>query len=142
MNVEFISSLNQAQKRDLLHLYHGEFWSRNRELADLDAMLQGSSLVYGLTTPDGRLVGFVRVLTDFIFKANIYDLIVDPRYRRRGLGRKLLDRVLTDSRLACVEHMDLHCLANMADFYHKWGFSEKLEPLTAMRRMHRQNRPA
>lgn len=41
---------------------------------------------------NGRLVGYVRVLTDFAFNAFLADLAVLPEYQGQGIGRELLRR--------------------------------------------------
>ena len=41
-----------------------------------------------------RLIGSVRVLTDGYFFATIPEILVDPDYQRRGIGRELMNRAL------------------------------------------------
>ena len=41
-----------------------------------------------------RLVGAVRVLTDGYFFAAVPDILVEPAYQRRGIGRELLRRAV------------------------------------------------
>ena len=41
-----------------------------------------------------RLVGSIRVLTDGYFFATIPELLVDPEYQRRGIGRRLMELAL------------------------------------------------
>jgi GNAT superfamily N-acetyltransferase len=41
-----------------------------------------------------RLIGAVRVLTDGYFFATIPEVLVDPDYQRRGVGRELMFRAL------------------------------------------------
>ena len=41
-----------------------------------------------------RLVGSVRVLTDGYFFATIPEILVDPAYRRQGIGRRLMELAL------------------------------------------------
>src|SRR5689334_22873490 len=41
-----------------------------------------------------RLIGCVRLLTDGYFLATISEILVDEGYRRRGIGRELMRRVL------------------------------------------------
>ena len=41
-----------------------------------------------------RLIGIVRMLTDGYFVATVPEVIVDPEYRRRGVGRELMNRAL------------------------------------------------
>lgn len=40
---------------------------------------------------DGRIVGCVRVLTDGYFFGTIPEILVDPAYRGRGVGRRLME---------------------------------------------------
>jgi GNAT superfamily N-acetyltransferase len=42
----------------------------------------------------GRLIGAVRVLTDGYFFSTIPEILVDPDYRRCGIGRELMNRAL------------------------------------------------
>jgi hypothetical protein len=44
-------------------------------------MLQHTDLVVGVCTEPGQLVGFTRVLTDQVFKAVIFDVIVAREHR-------------------------------------------------------------
>ena len=40
---------------------------------------------------DGELAGCVRVLTDGYFFGTIPEILVDPNYRRKGVGRRLME---------------------------------------------------
>jgi len=41
-----------------------------------------------------RLVGAVRLMTDGYFFATVPEILVDPDYQRRGIGRQLMHRAL------------------------------------------------
>jgi ribosomal protein S18 acetylase RimI-like enzyme len=41
-----------------------------------------------------KLVGSVRLLTDGYFLATVSEILVDPAYRRQGIGRELMRRVV------------------------------------------------
>jgi ribosomal protein S18 acetylase RimI-like enzyme len=41
-----------------------------------------------------KLVGSVRLLSDGYFLATVSEILVDPAYRRRGIGRELMRRVV------------------------------------------------
>jgi GNAT superfamily N-acetyltransferase len=43
---------------------------------------------------ENRLVGGVRILTDGYFFATIPEILVDPDYQRRGIGRRLMELAL------------------------------------------------
>lgn len=38
-------------------------------------------------------MAFARILTDYVYKALILDVIVEPAYRGRGLGRLLMESI-------------------------------------------------
>ena len=74
-----------------------------------------------------------RVLTDYIYKAIIFDVIIDQKYRDNKLGKLLIDSIINHPKLNNVKHFELYCLEDMKPFYEKWGFDNRLENLTFMR---------
>ena len=48
---------------------------------------------FGLGWP--RLVGFGRVLTDYVYRATIWDVIVDRNYQGRKIGTEIVRRIST-----------------------------------------------
>ena len=71
-----------------------------------------------------RLVGFGRVLTDFIYRASIWDVIVDRAYQDRDIGKGIIQRILTHPKLERVELFWL-CTRRYQGFYASLGFSDK-----------------
>jgi GNAT superfamily N-acetyltransferase len=121
--VELVEQLSDPQIEDLWRLYQGQWWSQGRSLEAVRVMLAHSSLVFGLVEESGgRLVGFCRVLTDFAFRATLYDVMVADGWQGRGLGRRLLDAVTQHPRLKQVSLIGLFCAPEMTGFYEKWGF--------------------
>jgi ribosomal protein S18 acetylase RimI-like enzyme len=106
----------------LLRLFHQAPWAKNRTLEDAKAMLDHSDVV--LCAWDGdRLVGFGRVLTDFIYRATIWDVIVDQAYQKQGIGTELVQGILNHPKLKKVELFWL--CTRRPGFYEKLGFSSK-----------------
>lgn len=70
----------------------GRVWSRPYDLAAATAALTRTSNI-GAWDND-RLVGAIRVLTDGYFFATVPEILVDPDYQRRGIGRELMFRAL------------------------------------------------
>ena len=69
------------------HVWPGEY---SREAA-----AQALTRTMNFGAWDGeRLVGSVRILTDGYFFATIPEILVDPAYQRRGIGRELMNRAL------------------------------------------------
>ncbi|QDU38979.1 Acetyltransferase (GNAT) family protein [Maioricimonas rarisocia] len=130
MPVQQIASLDEAAVLQLHQLYQREWWSQGRSLDETRSILQNSSLVFGFVEEDGTLVAFARVLTDFTAHAVIYDVIVAESHRRHGLGRQLMDAIVSHPRLTDVRAVWLCCLGDMVPFYRKWDFEpgdEKLQ---------------
>ncbi len=129
MNYQIINQLNEAQISELVELYKNEFWSQNRTYQGVVKMLAASDIIITLVDEEEKLIAFCRVLTDFVYRGVLYDVIVKPSYRKMGFGAKLLNEVLNHPQLKEVENIALFCLPEMMPFYQRWGFTDivKLE---------------
>lgn len=134
-----IDGLSDAQARDLHALYQNEWWTRGRTLEETLAMLRHTDLLFGVSDKaTGRLVAFARVLTDAVFKAFVFDVIVDPERRGRGLGTRLMRRIIAHPELRSVRHIDLACRPELTAYYERLGFTTEVGGSLLMRR----SRPA
>lgn len=128
------TELSEDQRDDLHDLYRNEWWTEGRTRSGVDAVVEGSDAVVALCDPGtGTLVAFARVLTDYAYKALVFDVIVAPGHRGTGLGRRLMDEVLGLPELSGVEHVELYCRADVVPFYERWGFDDDLGDLRLMR---------
>jgi ribosomal protein S18 acetylase RimI-like enzyme len=90
-------------------------------------LLEGSAeIVLAIDTESDEVVGFVNALSDGVLSAYIPLLEVRESHRGRGIGRKLMSRVI--ARLGPLYMVDLTCDAEMKRFYEGSGF----RPATAM----------
>lgn len=67
-----------------------------------------------------RLVGVVRALSDRVIRSVIYDLVVLPEYKGRGIGKELVKR--------CVSHFpnsewSVYTEKDISPYYEKLGFA-------------------
>lgn len=60
----------------------------------LTAMIAGSRWIAHANDPAGRLVGFARAISDGVATAYLSTVMVDPDYRRRGIGRAMIERLV------------------------------------------------
>lgn len=129
-----LAEIDEEHVQRLHDFYTREWWTSGRTLADVRAMLSGSSYVYAFCESDSsELAGFARVLTDGVFKAFIFDLIIEPAHRARGLGRKIMETILGDPRLSRVKHFELYCLTELEPYYERFGFSAEVGGVRLMR---------
>lgn len=107
----------------LARLYAQAPWAAGRSEADVREMLAHTDLA--LSVWDGpRLVGFGRVLTDYVYRASIWDVIVDQDYQGQDIGTQIMQRILNHPSLKRVELFWL-CTRDKQAFYEKLGFSAK-----------------
>jgi N-acetylglutamate synthase-like GNAT family acetyltransferase len=111
---------------DLIQLQHlfslAAFWARDRKLDDLEIALAHSNPV--ATVWDGKqLIGCGRATSDGIYRAMIWDVVIHPDYQGSGLGRKLVETLLSHPCLNRVERIYL-MTTYQKDFYKRIGFQE------------------
>jgi N-acetylglutamate synthase-like GNAT family acetyltransferase len=98
----------------------GAFWAQNRRREDLQTAIDNSDPV--ITVWDAQnLIGFARSTSDCIYRATIWDVVIHPDYRGCGLGRKLVETVLTHPRIDRVERVYL-MTTHQQTFYERIGF--------------------
>jgi ribosomal protein S18 acetylase RimI-like enzyme len=66
----------------------GEVSDYNSEL--VIKSISNSSLVVCARNPEGKLIGYLNVLSDGAFSAIIDLIVVDPTFQRRGVGSELI----------------------------------------------------
>ena len=103
-------------------MYQDQWWSNHRTLHQTKILLKESDMLIGIIDKTGQLLGFLRVLTDFLDIAVIYDVIVHKDYQKRGLGRILMKAVTEDPKLDSIRYLDLFCKPEMNGFYQEFGF--------------------
>lgn len=97
------------------------FWAQDRSLEDLAIALENSDPV--ISVWDGsQLIGFARATSDGIYRATIWDVVIDPNYQGAGLGSKLVETVLAHPRVNRVERVYL-MTTHQQNFYERIGFS-------------------
>jgi N-acetylglutamate synthase-like GNAT family acetyltransferase len=72
---------------------------------------------------DTTLIGFARATSDGVYRATIWDVVVDPNYQGAGIGRKLVQTLITHPRLSRMERIYL-MTTNQQTFYKRIGFTE------------------
>lgn len=138
LNVEGLVPVRDASDvplEGLLELYRTAWWTLDRGPDDVRVMLRHSDLVFGYREREsGRLVAFARVLTDRVYRAIVFDVVVAPEFQGRGLGSAVMEQVLGHRDLAGVRNFELYCLPELIPFYERWGFSSDVGGVLLMRK--------
>lgn len=114
-------------------LYDSEPWWPERTLDDIGFVVSKQTVV-GAWDGD-RLIGFARAVSDLRFRAYIEDVLILEEYRSRGIGTRLLERLLEE-----LEHIDvitLFCRPRLSRFYERLGFKEFTKQVVMQRRNNR-----
>jgi GNAT superfamily N-acetyltransferase len=126
---------------DAIHDYlcNRSYWATGRTIGDVRICID-HSLCYGVYEKNDHFVGFARVVTDYIEFAYLMDLFILEPYRKRGLGKKLVDHIVhdvcfKDVRFWRLDTMDAH------ELYRKFGFQEPACPGRIMEKRNVGYRP-
>ncbi|KOR36712.1 GNAT family N-acetyltransferase [Planktothricoides sp. FACHB-1370] len=98
------------------------FWAKKRELEGLAVAIAHSNPVVTVWDRQ-RLIGFARATSDGVYRATIWDVVIHPEYQGVGLGRKLVETVLSHPLMNRVERVYL-MTTHQQRFYERIGFEE------------------
>jgi len=111
----------QFDSASLLPLFEQSSWAGGRTLSDAQEMVKHTN-VFLTAWDEDRLVGCGRVLTDYVYRASIWDVIVDGQYQGQDIGTEIIKRILSHPTLQRVELFWL-CTRDKQAFYETLGFS-------------------
>jgi len=126
MNIHYNDTKKDLPVEQLSHLFGSVGWSKKEiemtpeVLCNFNIPFINSTLVISAWDNE-RLVGAVRVLSDQFGRSVIYDLLVDPDYQKKGIGKELVRR--------CIAHFPnsgwlLETTEENIGFYEKVGFKQ------------------
>jgi ribosomal protein S18 acetylase RimI-like enzyme len=98
------------------------FWAKERDIEGLAVAIAHSNPVVTVWDRE-RLIGFARATSDGIYRATIWDVVIHPEYQGAGLGRKLVETVLSHPLINRVERVYL-TTTHQQRFYERIGFQE------------------
>lgn len=120
-HIQFCDQKSQIDLKQLQKLFQlGAFWAQDRKIEDLAIAIANSDPTIAVWDKN-KLIGFARATSDGIYRATIWDVVIHPDYRGAGLGRKLVETVLSHPRLSRVERVYL-MTSHQQSFYERIGF--------------------
>lgn len=116
-----VRELTPADAPELTVLYESYEWWADRTVENVRAALAETELALGVEV-NGDLVAATRVLTDYQYYANLFDLVVATDHRNEGLGELVLESVLDHPDLQSTPRVSLLCREGLVPFYESVGF--------------------
>ena len=117
----FTERFSESDLEQLIDLFRkAAFWAQARRPEEMAAAIAHSHPV--VTVWDGeQLMGFARATSDGVYRAVIWDVVIHPDYQGGGLGRKLVQTVLSHPHVNRAERVYL-MTTNQRGFYQRIGF--------------------
>ena len=109
-------------------------WAR-RPLRKVKKAIEHSFLVVSMWEVRGKkrsLVGFARATSDHAFNATIWDVVVDPKFQNRGLGKAMMKYAISQLRSADISNITLFADPQVVKFYQRLGFMLDPEGIKGM----------
>ena len=98
------------------------FWAKTRRPEEMEKAIAHSHPVV-TAWDDERLIGFSRATSDGVFRATIWDVVIDPDYQGAGLGRRLVETLIAHPHMNKVERTYL-MTTHQQRFYERIGFEQ------------------
>ena len=130
--MRWIHKFDEEYHDRLFDLYIQEWWTKGRLKSDVISAFENSDIVFGCLNDDDHLIACARVLSDFTFKALLFDVIIAQSHRGEGLGSLLLDQITGHEKLKNVKSFELYCPDHIAPFYEKYGFKRSSSNLLTL----------
>jgi len=113
------------------------FWAQGRKCSELRTMLHGSQASVS-AWDHGRLIAFGRATSDSVYRAVLWDVVVSQSHQGKGLGRCIVERLLSAPSLEHVERTYI-MTTNSCEFYTQVGFEiEKKQLLMGIKKEDRE----
>ena len=77
---------------------------------------------YFCARKDGKLIGFIDILSDGIADAYLQDLMVHPNYQRKGIGTELVKRAIKFLQKNNIKCIQVTFNLDYENFFKKFGF--------------------
>jgi N-acetylglutamate synthase-like GNAT family acetyltransferase len=114
-------------------LSNHSYWAKDRNKKMVEKSIR-NSLCFGVYEKNNNQVGFARVVSDFVIFAWILDVFILEEYRKKGLGKKLMQDIFGHPKLQNIKKWGL-ATDDAHGLYEKFGFKKLARPEIYMERI-------
>ena len=120
-----VTALPETALKQLRRLYIGAGWITPDDKADfLVPMLKQTQVAVGVFSGDD-LVGFGRAVADGWSDAYIQDVVVDPEFRKHGIGSGIIRHLEQELRRSGIDWIGLVGEPGTENFYSRLGLESR-----------------
>ncbi|WP_446897342.1 GNAT family N-acetyltransferase [Clostridium sp. LBM24168] len=117
----FTDDISRINLKDVCRLLRQSHWANDRSEELIERTIEGS--ICFAVYHNGVQIGFARFISDYAVYTLIMDVIVDEKYRGRGIGKGLIDFIIN---YPAIKNTSKFLWTTYAGgFYSKCGFKEE-----------------
>lgn len=120
MEIELIHSIDNVNWEEMREVYQSVGWNKHT-IHIIQKVFQTSNVIT-IATVNNRIIGFGRAISDEVFNAAIYDIIVHKDFQKLGIAKQIINDLLL--RLKHVSCVHLISTTGNVEFYQKLGFKQ------------------
>tara|TARA_Y100001968_G_scaffold289958_1_gene293364 strand:+ start:1177 stop:1638 length:462 start_codon:yes stop_codon:yes gene_type:complete len=105
-------------------------WAKRRRNQEIKKMLSYSAAIVSVWKKN-QLIGFGRATSDGIYRAVLWDIVVEKKYQKYGIGKLIVTSILENNVIANVEKIYI-MTTNCEIFYLKMGFETERDQTLMM----------
>lgn len=110
----------RLQPERICVLLAGSYWAGARSRESIEKSIE-NSLCFGAYDETGEQIGFARCVTDYATIFWLADVIVDERFRKKGVGKALVTAAVRHERLRGLS--GLLATRDAQGLYERFGFT-------------------
>ncbi|SCU22816.1 GNAT family acetyltransferase [Staphylococcus xylosus] len=118
MNIDYEYELDIKDVDELIQIYHDNDWAGHDQEKVITIFNTATHVI--IAKYQGKVIGFARAMSDGVFNAAIYDVMVDVAHQNQGIGQEIIRNILVYlGELSCVH---LVATTGYEGFYRQLGF--------------------
>jgi len=120
MEIKIHHKFDSNKLDEICEVYQSAGWLKHSNEVITKVFQRSDSVTLAIS--DGRVIGVGRALTDGVFNAAIYDVVVHLEYQKNGIGSLILSDLLEQLKdVSCVQ---LISTTGNEEFYRKHGMKK------------------
>ena len=115
----------EEQARQIIDIYREKgWWNEKKDHPALVARIVSGSHCFVIAESQGEIIGMGRAISDGASEAYIQDMAVKNNFKRRGIGKKILQMILSRIQNDGLGWIGLIAEKGSREFYSDLGFKE------------------
>lgn len=111
-------------KDEIVNLYKaGGWWKENYDSSGIKNLIKGSyAFAVAIDKQSEKAIGMGRIISDGVSDAYFQDIVILPKYRNKGIGKKIVEALLERCISVGILWVGLIAEPDQDDFYSSLGF--------------------